>query len=583
MRKFDTETVVQKFIAVHGNDKYDYSDVIYVNSTTNVKIKCKTHNEFFFQNVNSHLKGFIGCKKCSNDNKIPLISREVWIERFNKVHDNKYDYSFFENKYGKKNIKIICKIHGIFEISKTKHYEGVGCGKCAGFHRNNDDWINEFNKIHKNKYDYSLIDHEIRNLTKIKIKCPDHDVFEQRVKNHKRGDGCPKCHRWGLTKDDLLKELIDKYKDTYDYSDLDFKTLKDTIIVNCWEHGPFNVNIYQHLYNNSGCPYCNDMGIGFKKTKFISIANKRFNGLSNLYLIRIFRENESFYKVGVTFYDLDRRFKLLSKSDYKFEKIKFLTGIASEIWALEKLILFMVKDCRYRPENNIYGGETECFDKLETNVFELLSSYEQSGINYLLEYLKNSTKITDKNEIYNVKSKGGFLIVSFRCQEHGNFDKTYNINSVVVDNSCPECVKDENTANFVRSHSEKFNGVFDYSLSIYNGPLQRIPVICNKHGIFMVSPYTLNGCIKCNGKNRTVEEWIEIFKEVHGEVYDYSKISEINPQNKIEIICREHGSFYQYARKHKEGNRCPDCGNESMKEKKREKFNQKKSRMDYGI
>ena len=54
------------------------------------------------------------------------------------------------------------------------------------------EFIEESKKIHKNKYDYSLTVY-VNNKTKVKIICPEHGVFEQRVDLHKNGSGCPKC------------------------------------------------------------------------------------------------------------------------------------------------------------------------------------------------------------------------------------------------------------------------------------------------------------------------------------------------------------------------------------------------------
>lgn len=51
-------------------------------------------------------------------------------------------------------------------------------------------------KIHKGKYDYSLVDYK-NNKTNVIINCPLHGQFLQRPSNHLKGCGCPKC---GLNK-----------------------------------------------------------------------------------------------------------------------------------------------------------------------------------------------------------------------------------------------------------------------------------------------------------------------------------------------------------------------------------------------
>lgn len=57
----------------------------------------------------------------------------------------------------------------------------------------NNKLIDKFNAVHNNKYNYSLVDY-INIRTKIKIICPEHGVFEQRVDSHLKGSGCKKCY-----------------------------------------------------------------------------------------------------------------------------------------------------------------------------------------------------------------------------------------------------------------------------------------------------------------------------------------------------------------------------------------------------
>ena len=65
------------------------------------------------------------------------------------------------------------------------------------------------------------------------------------------------------------------------------------------------------------------------------------------------------------------------------------------------------------------------------------------------------------------------------------------------------------------------------------------------------------------GKKLTTEEFIARAKEVHGDKYDYSKSKITKMVDKIEIICIDHGSFWQAPITHKQGVGCPNCANES--------------------
>lgn len=69
-------------------------------------------------------------------------------------------------------------------------------------------------------------------------------------------------------------------------------------------------------------------------------------------------------------------------------------------------------------------------------------------------------------------------------------------------------------------------------------------------------------------KKRTTEEWINLFKEVHGDKYIYAETDCDNRDEKgrVKIICPEHGEFWIRPNHHKNGHGCKKCGNRSTKE-----------------
>jgi hypothetical protein len=60
-------------------------------------------------------------------------------------------------------------------------------------------------------------------------------------------------------------------------------------------------------------------------------------------------------------------------------------------------------------------------------------------------------------------------------------------------------------------------------------------------------------------KKLTTELFIRKAKEIHGDKYNYSKISYINNHTKVCIICPEHGEFWQVPNSHLNGNGCNEC------------------------
>jgi len=71
-------------------------------------------------------------------------------------------------------------------------------------------------------------------------------------------------------------------------------------------------------------------------------------------------------------------------------------------------------------------------------------------------------------------------------------------------------------------------------------------------------------------KRLTTEEFIQKAKQVHSDKYDYSKVHYINSNNKIIIICPEHGEFLQNPNDHLNKHGCSKCmaNNNNLKFKK---------------
>src|SRR5580693_9144989 len=57
----------------------------------------------------------------------------------------------------------------------------------------------------------------------------------------------------------------------------------------------------------------------------------------------------------------------------------------------------------------------------------------------------------------------------------------------------------------------------------------------------------------------TQDEYLAAVRAVHGDRYDYSRLVYKNKRTKVEVICREHGPFWQIAYAHKRGDNCPKC------------------------
>ena len=124
---------LEKARAIHG-DLYDYSLVDYNKSCTKIKIKCPKHG-VFEQTPNNHLMG-MRCIKCANEESgvKRRSNTQIFIDRAKKVHQDTYDYSATEYVASDKKLKIICRIHGVFEQLPGSHFRGQGCPFCQESH-----------------------------------------------------------------------------------------------------------------------------------------------------------------------------------------------------------------------------------------------------------------------------------------------------------------------------------------------------------------------------------------------------------------------------------------------------------------
>lgn len=184
-KNLTTEEFTRRARKKHG-DKYDYSLVEYKNNDTLLKIICPIHG-IIEQYSESHIR--TGCHKCFNKGKTTL---EDFIKRSNIIHNNKYTYNNVIYIRAKSKVMITCPIHGDFPQKPNDHLCGCGCIKCSGRYNKKDEFIQNANKIHNNKYEYSLVEYK-NNKTEVKIICKEHGIFKQRPDNHIHGYGCPLC------------------------------------------------------------------------------------------------------------------------------------------------------------------------------------------------------------------------------------------------------------------------------------------------------------------------------------------------------------------------------------------------------
>ena len=362
-----------------------------------------------------------------------------FINKANEIWDNKYDYSKIQYVDRKTPVCIICPEHGEFWITPNQHVGGHGCTKCAkNGKKTTEGFINESCKIHGNKYDYSKVEY-INSQTKVCIICPKHGEFWQLPNAHKRGQGCPKCHKKNETKKAEnnnqvgLKKFIEKARkihgDKYDYSKSIYETYKHSICIICPEHGEFWQRPDSHL-KGGGCPKCGRKNIGM------------YHGFTTETWVQRAKE------IHGDKYDY-------SKVEYKNAqtKICIICPEHGEFWQL--------------PNSHLQGSNCPiCGD---------LSRREYTLQKYTTEFfIERAKKIHgDKYDYSKTEYKGYDKKVCIICPEHGEFWQTATTH--LSNKGCPKCKtsKIEKKVNFLLE-GKNIKTIYEYTPDFLNmGSKQR--------------------------------------------------------------------------------------------------------------
>lgn len=369
-KKITTSEFIIKGNKIHNN-KYDYSLSEYFGANNKIKIICSNHGEFE-QIASSHLRGQ-GCKECFLDSR--RLGNDTLIDRFNIIHNNKYNYSLIDYKSVNTKIKIICPIHGEFEQLTNNHLNGKGCLKCGGSEISNTyNFIVKANLKHNFMYDYSKVKY-INCKTKIKIICSEHGEFEQLPSAHLRGSICKKCSN--KIKQNYKKLILSEFKDRcnlkhnnkYNYSLINDVNLNIKYDIICPIHGVFNQKLKNHLYQGQGCPRCKDSRGEIEINKWlinnniIFIPQKRFDDCRDI-LPLPFDFYLPDYNICIE-YDGEQHYRPVNRfgGDDKFLKVKKRDKIKTNYCMINNITLFRIKYddniCKYLNINlsDVVSGE----------------------------------------------------------------------------------------------------------------------------------------------------------------------------------------------------------------------------------
>jgi len=153
---------------------------------------------------------------------------------------------------------VICDICGSKLIVRLDSLHQ--CLKCANNNRTftNIDFILKANKVHLEKYDYSLVEY-VNSYTKIKIICKTcNSIFLQKPCGHLLGKGCLKCanNNKSYNNMDFIRKSEIKHPGKYDYSLLEYTNAKTKVKIICKKCNNIFEQIASNHLDGRGCTKC---------------------------------------------------------------------------------------------------------------------------------------------------------------------------------------------------------------------------------------------------------------------------------------------------------------------------------------
>jgi len=530
-----TEEFIEEAKKVHG-DKYDYSKVVYIRALDKIIIICKKHGEFK-QRAVGHKRGQ-ECPNCIKEKRKALAQvngMKKFLKKAKEIHGNRYDYSKVKYTGSSNKVTIICKEHGEFKQIACNHMKGANCPDCIKEERKALAQVNGMKKflknaaeIHGDKYDYSKVVY-VGTEQKVIIICQKHGEFKQTPHSHiGQKAECNKCsyEKQGRAKrktiEVFIKEAKNIHGDKYDYSKVEYVNSRAKVIIICREHGEFEQTPNNHISQKQGCSKCSG--------KYSPTTEEWVEKA-----IKVHGDKYDYSKAEYT--GKDRKITIICREHGEFKQIasSHLRGLSAESGQPRGAGCSKCSGC--------YSPTTE-------------------------EWIEKAIKVHgDKFDYSKVEYVNSGKHIDIICKEHGKFQQTPEVHLRGFGCSKCSGNYRPTTQEWIEKAIKVRGDRYDYSKVEYISTQKKIIIICKEHGKFEQTPsnHLLGAnCPKCAGTHSpTTQEWIEKAIKVRGDRYDYSKVEYKKALEKIIIICKKHGEFEQMPAAHLTGAGCPNCYNKT--------------------
>lgn len=411
-----------------------------------------------------------------------------------------------------------------------------------------ENFINRVKDIYGDRFDFSKVEYK---GVKNKIILIDKLTKKERVVKPKKILYNYKKNYTCITKEERTNAFIKKSKakfgDKFDYSKVEYINSLTPVTLICKEHGEFNVNMYTHLYSKNGL--CPFCNESTAK-KYGRGGRKQ---LSTEYLIK---KCQYFYG-----------------DKYDYSKVKYKGGCSKK----EHVEIICPK----------HGSFFKCIDNINKKDCGCPKcSKEEKRLNGIVSNAKkfierSKEKFGDRFDYSEVKYVNSQTPITLICKEHGTrFSTIPNVHLNSLFGGCKECHKRhiENTkkekkvriklteeerkerraeyekSHFIEKAMKKFGDRFDYSKVKYVDCKTPINIIdkASNNEIFSIKPCNFLSSVQ--GRKDTLDakrkKFIERARKLHGDKYDYSKVKYKSDKERVCIICPIHGEFWMTPHNH---------------------------------
>lgn len=168
--------------------------------------------------------------------------------------------------------------------------------------------------------------------------------------------------------------------------------------------------------------------------------------------------------------------------------------------------------------------------------------------------------------------------IPVKCHAHGVFYQ--KASSHLYGSGCWQCRNTKigegkllTTEAFIRKSKSRFGEKFNYDKTEYVRKDVALTLTCPTHGDIVLTPdqhrWSKHGCPQCDFEISRAAKKDQVLNEarkIHGDKYDYSRVVFVNVNDKVEILCPYHGSFWQGLYDHTARETgCPTCSREADK------------------